>query len=124
MTIAVYVRSCVDQDDPAAAISAAKAAAGEYASYPAYARQFELMGLGARAEAAAAAHRAERPQDVPDDLVHAVCLVGGASDVRGRLDAYRDAGAHLPVVYPMLVPGEDAAASISATIRGLAPAAG
>jgi 5,10-methylenetetrahydromethanopterin reductase len=124
VTIAVYVRSCVDQDDDAAALRAAKAAAGEYASYPAYARQFDLMGLGAQAEAAAAAHRAGSPEDVPDGLVHAVCLVGGAADVRERLDAYRDAGAHLPVVYPMLVPGQDAPASISATIRGLAPAAG
>ena len=45
VTVAVYVRACVDQDDPVAALAAAKAATGEYASYPAYARQFSLMGL-------------------------------------------------------------------------------
>ncbi|HEY5859164.1 MAG TPA: LLM class flavin-dependent oxidoreductase, partial [Actinomycetota bacterium] len=118
------VRACVDQDDPAAALAAAKAATGEYASYPAYARQFSLMGLGSHAEAAAAAHRAGTPDDVPDELVHAICLVGGPAAVRGRLDAYRDAGADLPVVYPMLVPGSDPHDSITATIRGLAPATG
>jgi alkanesulfonate monooxygenase SsuD/methylene tetrahydromethanopterin reductase-like flavin-dependent oxidoreductase (luciferase family) len=124
VTVAVYVRACVDQDDPVAALDAAKAAAGEYASYPAYARQFSLMGLGAHAEAAAAAHRAGRPEDVPDELVRAICLVGDAAAVRGRLDAYRDAGADLPVVYPMLVPGSVPGDSIMATIRGLAPAVG
>ena len=115
VTVAVYVRACVDQDDPAAALAAAKAATGEYASYPAYARQFSLMGLGSHAEAAAAAHRAGRPDDVPDELVRAICLVGDAAAVRGRLDAYRDAGADLPVVYPMLVPGSDPHDSITAT---------
>ena len=124
VTVAVYVRACIDQDDPVASFAAAKAAAGEYASYPAYARQFSLMGLGAPAEAAAAAHRAGRPGDVPDELVRAICLVGDAAAVRGRLDDYRDAGADLPVVYPMLVPGSDPRDSITATIRGLAPAAG
>jgi alkanesulfonate monooxygenase SsuD/methylene tetrahydromethanopterin reductase-like flavin-dependent oxidoreductase (luciferase family) len=53
--------------------------------------------------------------------VRAICLVGDAAAVRGRLDAYRDAGADLPVVYPMLVPGSDPRDSITATIRGLAP---
>ena len=124
VTVAVYVRACVDQDDPVAAFATAKAATGEYASYPAYARQFSLMGLESLAEAAAAAHRAGRPDDVPDELVHAICLVGNAGAVRGRLDAYRDAGADLPVVYPMLVPGSDPHDSITATIRGLAPATG
>lgn len=123
VTVAVYVRACVDQDDPRAALAAAKAATGEYASYPAYARQFSLMGLGSHAEAAAAAHRAGRPDDVPDELVHAICLVGDAAAVRGRLHAYRHAGAGLPVVYPMLVPGSDPHDPITATIRGLAPAA-
>ena len=77
VTVAVYVRACVDQDDPAAALAAAKAATGEYASYPAYARQFSLMGLGSHAEAAAAAHRAGTPDDVPDELVQRHLSGGG-----------------------------------------------
>ena len=61
---------------------------------------------------------------MPDELVRAICLVGNATAVRGRLDAYRGAGADLPVVYPMPVPGSEPGDSITATIRGLAPAAG
>ena len=124
VTVAVYVRACVDQDDPAAALAAAKAATGEYASYPAYARQFSLMGLGHTP-------KQQRPRTVREDPT--MCRTnsctpsvwwGAPRAVRGRLDAYRDAGADLPVVYPMLVPGSDPHDSIAATIRGLAPATG
>ena len=123
VTIAVYVRACVDQDDPMAALAAAKAATGEYASYPAYGRQFAAMGLGSQAEAAATAYRAGTPADVPDGLVEAICLVGEVATARDRLDAYREAGADLPVVYPILVPDSEAEWSVGATMRALAPVA-
>ena len=58
---------------------ALQAAAGEYASYPAYARQFSLMGLEGECRQAAAAHASGRPEDVPDALVRAVALVGEPS---------------------------------------------
>src|SRR5206468_12748849 len=67
ITIAVYVRSCLDDaasDDQR--LAALKAVAGEYASYPAYARQFAAMGLGSEAEAAATARAEDRPRDVPE----------------------------------------------------------
>jgi alkanesulfonate monooxygenase SsuD/methylene tetrahydromethanopterin reductase-like flavin-dependent oxidoreductase (luciferase family) len=121
VTVAVYVRACLDQDDPAAAVSAVKAAAGEYASYPAYARQFAEMGLGDEAEAAGAAHRAGVIDDVPSALVEAVSLVGDGAVARRRLEDYRRAGAHLPVIYPVLVPDSDSVRSAAATMRALAP---
>ncbi len=116
VAVAVYVRSWVGQDE-ASALPFLRDAAGQYASYPAYARQFEEVGLGAEARAAAAAHGADRPADVPEALVRAVCALGEAAP--GRIAAYREAGADLPIVYPVAV-GEPAP-SIERTLLSLAP---
>ena len=59
------------------------------------------MGLSDEAAEAGAAHLAGAPQAVPEALVRAVCLPGDPAEARARLDAYRDAGADLPVVYPV-----------------------
>jgi hypothetical protein len=61
-------------------------------------------------------------EPTPDAAVEAVCLRGDPDTARARLALYREAGAELPVVYPVLAPGEDAAASL-ATLRALAPGA-
>ena len=114
--VAVYVRSWVG-DDQAGGMSAMRAAAAEYASYPAYARQFEQVGLGAEAAAAAEAHRAGRVEAVPEGLVNAVTAFG--DDAATRIAEFAEAGAH-PVVYPVAVDGS--AASIEATLLALAPA--
>jgi alkanesulfonate monooxygenase SsuD/methylene tetrahydromethanopterin reductase-like flavin-dependent oxidoreductase (luciferase family) len=123
ITIAAYVRGCFDEaasDDER--LTALKAVAGEYASYPAYARQFAAMGLGPEAEAAATARAAGRTRDMPAALVGAVCLTGDASEAARRLQAYRDAGADLPIVYPVPAMGADPASSVQATLAKLAPA--
>jgi len=120
ITVAVYVRACLEPDEPAA-VAAVQAAAGEYASYPSYARQLASIGLGEEAARAAEAHRAGRPDQVPERLVREVCLVGAAAAARERLDAYREAGATLPVVYPVVVPGRDPRASAATTLAALAP---
>ena len=100
ITISVYVRVAFsDRAD-----EALRAAAAEYVSYPAYRRQFEAMGVDTTAEAA----------------VEAVCLRGDPDRARDRLDAYRRAGADLPVVYPVLARAEGADASLAA-LRTLAP---
>jgi len=100
VTIAVYVRAAFsDRAD-----EALLAAAAEYASYPAYARQFAAMGI----------------ESAPEAVVDGVCLRGDPGPARERLEAYRDAGAHLPVVYPVLAAGEERDASI-AVLRALAP---
>lgn len=119
VTVAVYVRASLGSDRAAAEL-AVRTAAGEYASYPAYARQFAAVGLEAEAAAAAQAHRDGRPEDVPEALVHAVSLPMEPAEAAARLREYRGAGADLTVVYPV-VAGEDLGASLTDTIRALAP---
>jgi alkanesulfonate monooxygenase SsuD/methylene tetrahydromethanopterin reductase-like flavin-dependent oxidoreductase (luciferase family) len=118
VTLAVYVRACVGQE-PAAARAALAAMAALYASYPAYRRQFEAVGLGEQARAAAEALAQGRPDRVPEELVRRVCLMGEASEALAGLRAYVDAGADLAVVYP--VPTRDALSSILGTVFALAP---
>jgi alkanesulfonate monooxygenase SsuD/methylene tetrahydromethanopterin reductase-like flavin-dependent oxidoreductase (luciferase family) len=118
VTLAVYVRACVGQE-PGAAMAALAAMAAQYASYPAYRRQFDAVGLGEEARAAAEALDAGRPDRVPEELVRRVCLMGEAPEARARLRAYEDAGADLPVVYPVAT--RDALSSILGTLFALAP---
>jgi alkanesulfonate monooxygenase SsuD/methylene tetrahydromethanopterin reductase-like flavin-dependent oxidoreductase (luciferase family) len=120
VTVAAYVRACL-VDDEGAAVTAAARCTGEYAASRAYAQQFAALGLGREAELAAAAVAADRPQDVPTTLVRAVCLVGDRAAARDRLDAYRAAGARLPVVYPIVPEGGSPADHALATLRSLAP---
>jgi hypothetical protein len=100
-------------------MAALAAMAARYASYPAYRRQFEAVGLGEQARAAAEALAAGRPNRVPEELVRRVCLMGEASEALAGLRAHLDAGADLPVVYP--VPTRDALSSILGTVFALAP---
>ena len=96
MTVAAYIRSAVaDHDDEDAARDAWRALRGEYASFPAYRRQFEAMGVGRPAEVAARA-RSQRwvlPRGEVAPLLDAVCLHGAANAARARLDVFREAGA-------------------------------
>lgn len=117
ISLAVYVRSWVGEDLDGA-MPALRAAVTEYASYPAYRRQYERVGLGAEAAAAASAFESGRPEESPEALVHAVTAVGDLA--HARLSAYREAGADLVVVYPVVV--GDPAPSIEATLLALAPA--
>jgi len=118
VTVAVYVRSCLD-GDPATRRDAVRPVVAGYAGSAAYARQFASLGLGRSAAAAANAGRAGRFDDVPDDLVEATCLVDDQT-AGARIQAYREAGADLPIVYPVLVEGRPLADSAAATIRALA----
>jgi len=120
VTIGVYVRACVHADAEAAWL-AVSAVAAQYASYPAYARQFGRMGLGEEAERAAAAHAAARPADVPEAFVRGVAAIGDPAAARARLEEYRSAGADLVVVYPVVVPGSTLARSALTTLEALAP---
>lgn len=118
ISVAVYVRACVGQE-PERAMAALKEAAGQYACYGAYRRQFEAVGLGREAARASAALRAGRSYDVPDALVRATCVLGDGTEAAARIQAYRDAGADLPVVYP--VPVLEPISSIEGTLFALAP---
>jgi alkanesulfonate monooxygenase SsuD/methylene tetrahydromethanopterin reductase-like flavin-dependent oxidoreductase (luciferase family) len=119
VTVAVYVRASMGASDEAS-MRALQAAAGEYASYPAYARQFALMGFEEASRRAAEAHASGRPEDVPEDLVRAVTLVGEPLVARERLDAFREAGADLPVVYPVATT-EDPIGSVARTLIAAVP---
>ena len=116
VAISVYVRSWVGHEE-ADAWPALMRDTAQYASYPAYARQFEQVGLGAEAVEASRAFRDGRLDEVPETLVRAACAIGDGA--AARIDAYREAGAHLPVVYPVAT--SDAAASIESTLSALAP---
>jgi alkanesulfonate monooxygenase SsuD/methylene tetrahydromethanopterin reductase-like flavin-dependent oxidoreductase (luciferase family) len=118
--VGVYVRAALGPDGDAS-LEALRLAAGEYASYPAYARQLGGLGLGELADVAATAFRAGRPGDVPLELVEAVALVGDRAAARERLDAYRAAGADLVVVYPVSA-GTDPAGAVADTLEALRPA--
>lgn len=133
VTVAVYVRAALD-DDHAVSLAALKTVAGEYSTYPAYARQFRRMGLGSAADRAARAFRAGRPSEVPDELIQEVCVIGDESLARERLSRYRTSGADLPVVYPVAggsagpaTASERASAeiaeSVGATLERLGPTA-
>jgi alkanesulfonate monooxygenase SsuD/methylene tetrahydromethanopterin reductase-like flavin-dependent oxidoreductase (luciferase family) len=122
VTVAVYVRACFDDENEAAALEALRTATGEYASFPAYARQFAALGFGPEVEAAAKAHAAGRPQEVPEDLVRAICLTGDLEVARARLREFGDAGADLPILYPVMAAGAEPARSILATLNAIAPA--
>lgn len=119
VTLGAYVRACLDADD-AAALRAMRVAAGEYAALPAYRSQAAAQGLGAEADAAAAAVRAGRPDDVPEAFVRTLGLLGDPGEARARIDRYREAGLDLPIVYPVAT--RDGAASVRATLEALAPA--
>lgn len=121
VVIAAYVRASLGDEGPA--LAAIRAMTGEYASYPAYARQFEQVGLGEGALAAAEAHRAGRPEEVPEAFVRAVALLGDPAEARERLEAYREAGVDLPVVYPVAA-GPEPLESVHHTLDLLAPGGG
>ncbi len=118
VTVGVYVRACVGQE-PEPTLAALRAAAGQYASYPAYRRQFEAMGLRDESRRAAEAFAVADIRRVPEELVRAVCILGDSPQAVAALTAYREAGADLPIVYP--VPLRDPRSSILGTLFAFAP---
>jgi alkanesulfonate monooxygenase SsuD/methylene tetrahydromethanopterin reductase-like flavin-dependent oxidoreductase (luciferase family) len=101
VTIAVYVRAALVDGSRATA----EAMAAEYASYPAYGRQFASMGIDTTDPAA---------------ITRAVMLLD-PGEARDRLEAYRAAGADMPVAYPLLPPGDPDPEVARSTLRAVAP---
>jgi len=118
ITVSVYLRACLGVSD-GVALAALRPPAGQYASIPHYRRQFESMGLGKEAGAAAAAIAAGRAEDVPERFVRAVTVMGGRREAMEREQAYRDAGADLILWYP--VAALEPVSSIMGTIMTAAP---
>jgi 5,10-methylenetetrahydromethanopterin reductase len=113
LTVAVYVRACLGPEEDHA-LKALGSAAGEYAGFPSYARQFEEMGLGEQGRAAANGD----PRG-GEALARALCVWGSRRESLERLGEWRDAGADLVVVYP--VPVLEPLSSILGTVLAAAP---
>lgn len=119
VTVAVYVRACLGIEE-GVAMPSLRSMTGLYASIPSYRAQLRAMGLGDGAEAAAAAHRAGRPEQVPESLVRALAIIGGRAEAEARFDEYRRAGADLVLCYPVPA-GHDALSSVLGTVLAAAP---
>jgi alkanesulfonate monooxygenase SsuD/methylene tetrahydromethanopterin reductase-like flavin-dependent oxidoreductase (luciferase family) len=117
-TLSVYVRACLGVAETTA-LDAVRAMTATYASLPHYRSQMEAMGLGEQAAKATAALAVNRPQDVPEDLVRALAVVGGRAEVQARLDEYVEAGADLVLCYPVAV--LEPLSSILRTVLAAAP---
>lgn len=118
VAVAVYVRACLGVEEPLA-LEALRAMTGQYAAVPHYLRQLERMALGEEGSLAAKAHRAGRPEDVPDGLVRTLAVVGGRAEALARFEACHEAGADLVLCYP--VAALDPFSSILGTILTAAP---
>jgi alkanesulfonate monooxygenase SsuD/methylene tetrahydromethanopterin reductase-like flavin-dependent oxidoreductase (luciferase family) len=101
VTISVYVRACLGLDEDVALL-ALRVATGGYASLPHYRKQMAAMGLGTHAERAAVAMTEGKPERVPEELVRALCVLGGRGEALARFEAYRRAGADLVLCYPVV----------------------
>jgi alkanesulfonate monooxygenase SsuD/methylene tetrahydromethanopterin reductase-like flavin-dependent oxidoreductase (luciferase family) len=119
VTVAVYVRACLGIEETQA-MPSVRTMTGLYASYPPYRAQLLAMGLGDQAEAAAAAHQAGRPEQVPESLVRALAVIGGRAEAVARFDEFRAAGADLVLCYPV-VAGTDPLSSVLGTVLAAAP---
>jgi alkanesulfonate monooxygenase SsuD/methylene tetrahydromethanopterin reductase-like flavin-dependent oxidoreductase (luciferase family) len=118
VTVGVYVRACLGVEE-SLAMAALRATAGRYAAIPQYQRQLQRMGLGKEAALAAKAHRAGRPDEVPDELVRTLTVVGGRTEALARFEAYHHAGADLVLCYP--VAALEPYSSILGTMLAAAP---
>jgi alkanesulfonate monooxygenase SsuD/methylene tetrahydromethanopterin reductase-like flavin-dependent oxidoreductase (luciferase family) len=111
--IAVYVRTCLGHDE-SHALQVLGAASAEYARFTNYARQFDLMGLGEPAQAAA---RGDEAAEL--SMARALCVWGSREEAMSRFTEWRDAGADLVIVYP--VPVLEVQSSILGTVLAAAP---
>jgi 5,10-methylenetetrahydromethanopterin reductase len=118
ITVAVYVRACLGAEEDVA-VGALRGMTGLYASIPHYLAQLEALGLGGEGRAAAAAHAAGRPQDVPASLVRTLTVIGGRAEAMARFEAFREAGADLILCYP--VAALEPFSSILGTVLAAAP---
>lgn len=100
-----------------------------YAIVDVYNRSLADQGFGAAASAIAerwaAGDRKGAVDEVPDDMVDELMIVGDAEECRGRLQRFRAAGVTTPVVLPFSLPGgpDELTERARATMLAVAPAA-
>ena len=90
-----------------------------YLSIPAYAAMLRRHGIG-EVDRVADAPPDERAGLVSDETVDRLVATGTADQVASRLEAYRQAGVDLPILYP-LPAGEHPSARVLATLTACAP---
>ena len=117
-TIYAYVH--VGVADRADADEPARRDLFSYAVVDAYASNFTRAGYGDAVGAIRAAHasrdRAGALAAVSDEMIDGIDVVGDAALVRTTVDAYRDNGVDVPIVFP-LPWGADRVAVVDATLR-------
>ena len=117
-TIYAYVH--VGVADRADADEPARRDLFSYAVVDAYANNFERAGFGDAVAAVRTCHaagdRAGALAAISDEMIDGIDVVGDAAHVRATVEAYRDNGVDMPVVFP-LPWGPDRAAVVDATLR-------
>lgn len=121
----VSLLSCSVSENRREAIDRVRPAAAFYAGF--FPRYNRLMAESGFPKAAKAIRQAWLKGDregaarlVPDDLVQALSIVGTAADSRQRLEAYRESGIQLPVIFPV-GGGPDGKEKVIKAIRACAP---
>jgi 5,10-methylenetetrahydromethanopterin reductase len=117
MVVACYVRACVG--DLGQLADDLRPQVLTYLQSPAYAAMLRRSGI-TDVDRVAAAGPDERTGLVSDRTIDALVATGTADQLAARLEAYRQAGVDLPVLYP-LPAGEHPAARVLATLSALAP---
>ncbi|HEY2958257.1 MAG TPA: LLM class flavin-dependent oxidoreductase [Actinomycetota bacterium] len=117
VVVACYVRACLG--DLAELAGDLRPQVLAYLGYPAYAAMLRRAGI-TDVDRVAAAPPDERLGLVSDQTLATLVATGSAGQVAERLEAYREAGVDLPVLYP-LPAGDHPAARVMATLTALAP---
>lgn len=89
-------------DDEAAARSAARYNLAFFSKLPNYRRQWRRAGFARAMDAVKASwaegSRRDAAAQIPDELIEQVCVFGTAARCRAQLQAFRDAGADVPLL--------------------------
>ena len=121
----VSLLSCSVSDDRKEAIDRLRPAAAFYAGFfPRYNRLMAESGFPKEAEAIRTTwqkgDREGAAKLVPDAMVQALGIAGTAAECRARVDAYRQSGIKLPIIFPV-GGGPDGKQKVMNAIRACAP---
>ena len=124
LDIACLVRVCVTNDVGAARQWLRRELTG-YMIVEAYQRHFRQLGFGDKVAAVHAKWRAGNRsgaiEEVSDDMVDRLAIVGPAPQCRARIARFVEAGVHLPIVFPFS-PAAEYQTSLHRTLTELGPA--
>ncbi len=121
----VSLLSCSISENLQEAVDRLRPAAAFYAGFfPRYNRLMAESGFPKAAQAIREAwlkgDREGAAKLVPDDMVQALGIAGPAAESRKRVEAYRESGIQLPIIFPV-GGGPDGKEKVMETIRACAP---